>query len=124
MPGSPKPASASLTIAEPFHGMVWLSASRASSAPVVNLVVSIERSWDVDIMIDLSDAVALAESIGGANLCVTTGRTVDGAAAVLATQGDRLAITVLDDRISDVLLLGNEASAIRERLRAAAGERP
>lgn len=82
--------------------------------------MSIERSWDADIRINVEDALALASSLGGSELHITRGETVYGEVVVLVSKGDRLAITILDDRISDVLLLRTQLEAVREHFRAAA----
>lgn len=121
MSNAPGPNGVILT--DPFHGTVWLNASRALSGSEVILVVSIQRSWDIEVLIALTAATGLADAIGGRELHIVTGETVDGATAVVVAQGDRLAITVLENRISDVLILGDRAHAIGDRLRAAVSER-
>ena len=111
-----------LEFTDPFHGAVWLSASRPSSVAMVTLIVSIERSWDTEILLSRDSADALADSIGRPDVGIITGETVDGAVAVLVATGDRLAITILEDRLSDVLILGSEAGGLRDLLHAAAAE--
>lgn len=113
-------SGASVVLDEPFHGRVGLSARRAQSGPFVHLVVSIERSWDADILINVEDTLSLVSSLGGSELHMTRGETVDGEAVVLVSKGDRLAITILDERISDVFVLRTQLEAVREHFRAAA----
>jgi hypothetical protein len=114
----------SVTLDEPFHGNVGFSVTRAPSGSAVHLVVSIERSWDADILIGRTQATALADSLGGTDVHIATGETVDGAATVFVTKGDRLAIVIPDERISEVLILGADARTIAEHLQTAAREDP
>lgn len=105
-------------------GTVWLSISRSPSTTSVNVAISVEHSWDVDIVIDSRQAVGLAEAMISSELMVVTGETSGRAAAALLAQNGRLGLVVLDDRISDLLTLGREVQAVADRLRAAAAEPP
>jgi hypothetical protein len=107
-------------VAEPFLGTVWLDASRAASMSDVRVVVSVEKGWDVDILIGAGDATALADALGADGFSIVRGQTADGEPAVLVVDNDRLAITVPRARLSDVLSLGRQVEAVRECLRAAA----
>lgn len=120
MSDSSEPSLTNVTINEPFHGTVWISSSRSARRPVVNIAISIEQSWDTDIVIGLDDAVVLADALGKPGLHVSTADTSDGAAAVIVASGDRMAVTILDDRISDVLILGSQTEQVTMLLRAAA----
>lgn len=107
-------------VAEPFLGTVWLGASRAASMADVRLVVSVEKGWDVDILIGAADATVLADALGADGFSIVKGQTADGEPVVLVVDDDRLAITVPSARLSDVLLLGTQVEAVRKCLQVAA----
>jgi hypothetical protein len=58
----------------------------------------------------------LAGALGGSEPRVVQAKTADGDLAVVVAERDRLAITVLSERLSDVLNLGSHAGAIGELL--------
>jgi hypothetical protein len=109
----------SCSVSEPFHGDVWLGFSRQVAASVVRLVVSVKASWDVDVLLEVGDAAMLADAIGGTQLCIVKGKTSDGDTAVVVVESNRLAITIPRQRFSDIMILGEQAKAIRECLSAA-----
>jgi hypothetical protein len=86
----------------------------------VRLVVSLRKSCDTDLFLAPPDAVALAGALGGLETQAVKARTADDHGAVVVTEGDRLAITVPSDRLSDVLLLGPRSKKLQEALTAAA----
>jgi hypothetical protein len=101
-----------LTIREPFHGVLWISVSRVGDRSV-RLVFSVQQTWDAEVLIDRSDAIALAEALDDHAERTVIGRTVDHAPAVLTAVGQCFAITVLRDRLSSVLTLGKDARTLR-----------
>lgn len=105
---------------DPFHGRVGISARLGMSGRFVHLVVSIDRAWDADILINPEDTLVLASALGDPKLHITRAHTADDAAVILISQGDRLVVTIPGERISDVLLLRTQLEAVRECLRAAA----
>ncbi len=111
----------SLNLTEPFHGPVWIGVTRNRADPNVRLVISIEKGWDVDIFLSLGDAMAIAKALGTSTLQVVTGKTPDGTIAVVMAEDKRLAVSILGERLSDVLVLGHDAVVVRDALTAAAG---
>jgi hypothetical protein len=120
MSDTPSDFEESCSISDPFHGDVWLAVSREASERVVRVAVSIVARWDFDMRIEAAGAQELAEALGGTEVGVVRGHTVDGEAVVVAAQGDRLAVIVLGERLCDVLTLGEHAGTIRGWLSAAA----
>jgi hypothetical protein len=104
---------------DPFHGPIWMHVAPASGTPGVRLIVSLEASWDVDVLIGNQGAAKLASALGHRELVIINGETADHEPAVLVAEGDRLIISVPRARLSDVLSLGPSAEVLRERLRVA-----
>ena len=110
----------SLSFTEPFHGRVWLGVSRIGSPSLVRLIVSIEGSWDADLLIAPQEAAVLARALSGREAQAVKARTPDDEEAVVVAGQDRLALTVLGERLSDVLVLDAHAKAVQEFLATAA----
>ena len=104
---------ASFSLEEPFHGTVWLRIAQLSSDASVRLVVSLKSGWDADIQISASRARVFAETSGPQ---IAQGETPDGHTAVVIMEDDRLAIVILQERLSDVLILGEHAKETRDVL--------
>ncbi len=112
----------SVTRIDPTLGDLWFEVARARKRPAVRLAVNFEKKWDADIFLRVKDARALAEALGHEGLQIVTGLTPDGESVILATQGDRLAIAILECWLADVLRLGDSATQLREALLGAAAD--
>ncbi|HEX3975579.1 MAG TPA: hypothetical protein VHW96_04905 [Solirubrobacteraceae bacterium] len=113
-------AESSFSFEEPVLGPAWIRVAGDAARPEVEVTVSLERSWDVELTISAQDATALADALGSERLAVAPGTTIDGVRAVLIAEADRLAVVVVAERLSDVLTLDEHAYELAAHLRAAA----
>jgi hypothetical protein len=106
---------ASITIDEPFHGTAWLRISQHPSKASVHLVVSLKNGWDADIWLPATGTRVFADA-SGPSPQIAQGETPDGHAAVVLMEDDRLAVSILRERLSDILILGEHAREVRAAL--------
>jgi hypothetical protein len=108
-------SAASITLDEPFHGTTWLKISPQPSRASVRMVVSLKGGWDVDILLPAGDAKVFGD-VSNPGPQIVLGETPDGHTAIVVMEDDRLAISILRERLSDVLILGEHAREVRTAL--------
>jgi hypothetical protein len=106
---------------DPFHGEVWLSFRHDTSDAPLQLAISVHRRWDTELLVPITDAKRLADAFEHEALEVVTVATLDGVKSLVAVEGDRLAVTIPLERISDVFTLGSEVSRVKAALLQALG---
>ena len=99
-------------------GPVWLQVSTVPGA--VRLVISLLRSWDVDLLLDAEAAHTLSEAIRDPGQASIRARTVDGVETTVGVDDGRLSLTVAADQLDPGVPLGAHQSSVAAWLQSAA----
>jgi len=99
-------------------GPVWLQVSALPGR--VRLAVSLLRSWDVDLMLDIDAARALSEAIGHHGTASVPACTVDGDATTIGVEDGFLSVMVAADRLDSGVQLDAHGSSVAAWLQLAA----
>jgi hypothetical protein len=99
-------------------GPVWLQVSTVPGA--VRLVISLLRSWDVDLLLDAEAAHTLSKAIRHPGQASIRARTVEGVETTVGVDDGRLSLTVAADQLDPVVPLGARRSSVAAWLQSAA----
>lgn len=112
----PVPERHAFTFEDPRAGAVWAQVSRADGDLAVRLVISLARSWDVDLRLDVANAQSFASALTSGVLHVVAAQSVDGGAATLTYEPDRITVSIPDEGFDGSVELGAHAGVLARAL--------